>query len=124
VLCTYVRVRVWAIKCKECRRWFFLCQGCFHGQRYCSAACRGTARRRQCREAQRRYMGQRAGRLRQAAAAAAYRERDRRGGAPGAVFDLRHRSTYRSPAPLAAQRLPAEACCQRCGQVGPVRAWQ
>jgi hypothetical protein len=65
-----------------CRAQFFLCAACDHGQRYCSPACRVSARTLQRRAARQRHQRslagrldhrdrQRAYRLRQAAAARA-----------------------------------------------------
>ena len=58
---------VWALRCQECGRWFFLCRRCFRGQRYCGDPCRQQARRRQCRAAQATYLAKRQGRRHRAA---------------------------------------------------------
>ena len=118
-----VSVCIWAIKCKECRRWFFLCKGCFSGQRYCSDACRKVARRCQCREAQATYIAKRKGKLRRAAAAVAFRERERLGAVPRPVAAIRNRSTCRFVARSEAERFPCKTCCERCGRRGSVREW-
>jgi hypothetical protein len=108
---------LWAIDCQECGARFHLCRRCFRGQRYCSDPCRRQARRRQCRAAQERYLSKRQGRLRRAAAMAAYRGRvgvGDRSAEPGAESD---RSSYRSAADSVRQQTPeavVEAFCARC----------
>ena len=39
----------------ECKAIFYICRRCYRGQVYCSDTCRSTARRRQLKEARRRY---------------------------------------------------------------------
>ena len=51
------------ILCKECRALFWMCRSCYRGHCYCSDACRGKARRRQMREANRRHQQSDEGRL-------------------------------------------------------------
>jgi len=58
-----------------CHQLFFLCRGCDRGQRYCSYACAGDARRVTLRGASQRYQQSRPGRLRHAARQARYRAR-------------------------------------------------
>jgi len=59
----------------DCQQLFFLCRGCDRGQRYCSRACAGHARRVTLRGAGRRYQQSRPGRFRHAARQARYRAR-------------------------------------------------
>lgn len=42
--------------CEWCRAPFAICSCCYWGQRYCCDGCRDAARRKQCREADERYM--------------------------------------------------------------------
>jgi hypothetical protein len=43
------------LQCQWCNEDFGVCVGCYCGQRYCSSDCSDLARRKSCREAQRRY---------------------------------------------------------------------
>jgi len=118
-----VSIRIWAIRCKECKCWFFLCRGCYHGQCYCCDHCRHVARRRQCAAAQAQYLNKLKGRKRRAAATAAYRARDPIGVHPEDPVARSNRSTYPPGNAFAGDRLPEEACCAHCGRRGPVRQW-
>jgi len=122
-----VSVHIWAICCKECKGWFFLCQGCFHGQRYCSAGCRREARRRQCRAAQKQYLTQLEARQRRAAASAAFRAKHVVSSGSTAAESATvksNRSTCRLALSCVADRLPNKACCARCGVRGHVKPWR
>ena len=70
---------VWAIKCCWCGGWFYVCPGCYHGERYCDDECRRPARQEQCRRARAKYVAKLQGKQCRAAAAAAHRDRRRRG---------------------------------------------
>jgi len=43
------------IECKHCHLQFYICQNCFHGQCYCSIACRTTAQKQAHCKAQQKY---------------------------------------------------------------------
>lgn len=58
-----------------CRAVFWLCLHCDRGQRYCSLACRQTARREQCRRANQRHQQSEEGRLDHCDRQRAYRSR-------------------------------------------------
>jgi hypothetical protein len=118
-----VAIRVWAIRCKECGRWFYLCKGCFHGQCYCSETCRRIARRRQCRAAQATYLDKHKGKVARASASAAFRQRCKRGLLPRTIT-VRNRSSCLTRAGFEAQQLLREARCEGCGRRGPVRQWR
>jgi hypothetical protein len=123
VLAWKVNARIWAIRCKECGGWFYLCRQCFHGQCYCSDSCRQTARRRQCKEAQARYLAKRAGKQRRAAAAASYRSRLKLGGGANRSGPKRNRSRYLAEPNFVRKALSDEACCAVCGVKGIVKVW-
>ena len=114
---------IWALRCQECGRWFFLCRHCFHGQRYCGDPCRQQARRRQCRAAQATYLAKRQGRLRRAAATAASRARSALGAGPARPVADSNRSRCWLAAGDVGELLPAEATCARCGVRGRVNVW-
>ncbi len=57
---------------------FWICRSCDRGHRYCSARCRQRNRRRQLREANRRYQRSPEGKLDHRDRQRAYRERQRR----------------------------------------------
>ena len=57
---------------------FWICRSCDRGHRYCSPLCRQRNRRRQLREANRRYQRSTEGRLDHRDRQRAYRERQRR----------------------------------------------
>lgn len=59
----------------DCRRLFFICSACDHGQRYCSKFCSLKARGEQKRAARRRYRRSFRGRRNQAQRQQAYRRR-------------------------------------------------
>ena len=59
----------------ECRATFFLCPQCDRGQRYCSLQCRGQARLKQRRSANRRHQQSPEGRLDHRDRQRAYRSR-------------------------------------------------
>jgi hypothetical protein len=65
------------LDCRQCGQRFFLCPGCYCGQRYCRPECRGLARRRQMRAANRRHQQSEYGRLDHNDRQSAYRERCR-----------------------------------------------
>jgi hypothetical protein len=68
-------IRVLWCAAESCGQSFLLCQGCYHGEKYCSTPCRRRARRAQLDAAQQYYLHTLAGRQRRAAASAAYRSR-------------------------------------------------
>lgn len=43
------------IECKHCHLQFYICQSCFHGQCYCSTACRTTVQNQAHCKAQQKY---------------------------------------------------------------------
>lgn len=61
--------------CAGCRETVQVCTACDRGQMYCGAVCSQQARRRNVREAGRRYQHSRAGRFAHARRARAYRAR-------------------------------------------------
>lgn len=101
-----------------------MCRECFHGERYCSDGCWKTARRRQCREAQARYLAKKQGRKRRAAATAAYRVREGPRNGAGAPGKNSNRSRYRLETGFVAKELPQEALCADCGVRGRVKVWR
>ena len=58
-----------------CGAMFFVCIGCYRGQRYCREACRETARRIQMRAANARYQRSNAGKISHRSRQRAYRTR-------------------------------------------------
>lgn len=114
---------VWAIMCRWCGGWFYICTGCYHGERYCDDECRGLARDEQCRRAQAKYLKKLAGRERRAAATAACRESRRRGVPPrrGRYFAESNRSGSLPRWRSMFDSLPKTARCMRCGRRGPVQ---
>lgn len=76
--------------CRTCGVMFFLCRPCYRGQRYCSEACRGPARRAQKSAARLRHQRSPAGRADHRDHQRAYRARrarvmDHSSGAPVTV---------------------------------------
>ena len=63
-----------------CRSPFWICRSCDRGHRYCSVLCRQRNRRRQLREANRRYQRSPEGKLDHRDRQRAYRQRQRRAG--------------------------------------------
>jgi hypothetical protein len=110
--------KIWAIRCKECGAWFFLCRRCYRGQRYCSGECRKEARRRQCRAAQVKYRAKLQGKKKCAAAAKAYRRRPPNINSQSS--DNRHRSSFCQSALAMVEKLPKVAFCGCCRCFGPV----
>jgi hypothetical protein len=68
--------------CALCRTQVRICGSCDRGQRYCSPDCRSSARRRNVREARRRYAQSERGRARHATRQRRYRVRVAAGAAP------------------------------------------
>lgn len=65
------------LTCGWCQGLLVVCQGCEHGNRYCSDECSKSARRRSVRLAGARYQRSLKGKKRHAARTAAYRIRQR-----------------------------------------------
>jgi hypothetical protein len=61
--------------CRACGGIVYVCTGCAAGQLYCSLFCRQSARRKQTREANRRYLATDAGRQRNRERQQRFRER-------------------------------------------------
>lgn len=64
--------------CRECGGLVYVCKECAAGQLYCGPLCRQAARRRQTREANRRYLDTEAGRQRNRERQRRFRERNSR----------------------------------------------
>lgn len=64
-----------ATGCRMCGGLVYVCEDCAVGQLYCSLACRRSARRRQTREANRRYLATAAGKQRNRERQQRFRER-------------------------------------------------
>ncbi len=105
---------------------FFICSHCYRGQRYCSQACRASARRQQRRAANRRHQQSAEGRLDHRDRQRAYRGRratgvtDQSSGAPvdcvmmampQAALVVERRRLYESPR-------PGSVVCRFCGRRG------
>lgn len=95
----------------ECRASFTVCVSCDRGQRYCSPACRETARRVQRRAADRRYQQSERGRRRHRERQRRYRDRQ----TPARVTDQGGRMITISVPP----RRSVVGRCTICGRVTP-----
>lgn len=121
----------------ECHAIFFICSHCYHGQRYCSDACRDQTRRRQLRQANRRHQRTTEGRLDHQDHQREYRRRQAQArvtdqGSPSILFSASSSSgpveatpvaiSYRSNtvvSPQPAKRGPVVLLvCRICGRVG------
>lgn len=108
------------IECVKCGGLQVFCRRCYRGQKYCGDECRKKARREQCQRAQGKYLKKLAGRKCRAAAAKAYRSRQRSGEASRG----RVKNVIDQTLPLLgadAYSWPLKTTCSRCGCPGWAR---
>jgi len=124
------------LQCRVCHIQFFICPGCYRGQRYCGPRCRTRARRQQLRAANARHQQSEPGRLDHNDRQRAYRHRLRTRSAAAPVTDQtspevnsESSSSDDAVAPLpparSRRRRRAEPTlrCSRCGRPGFPFTW-
>ena len=108
--------------CALCGEMFFVCRRCERGQRYCGTACRQEARRRKCREYNRKYQDKKKGRLKHALRQEAFVQRQALARASKEVTDhsLEERFFPGKLVPEQQERVHSMNRCWFCGRPGVV----
>ncbi len=102
--------------CRMCGGIVYVCKGCAAAQLYCSLSCRRSARRRQTREANRRYLATDAGRQRNRERQRRFRERRNSLNAGHVTADA---SSQPLPSQAAKERLVTEQSVRPSAQMRP-----
>ena len=107
------------LNCKWCQQFFYICQCCYHGQRYCCVTCRDAARREAHRISQSLYRTSDMGRKMNREAANRRRIKRINGANRKNVAD--HCTTLPPPTvillPIGSNKV---TCCCKCGKIGLV----
>lgn len=101
--------------CRMCGGLVYVCEDCAAGHLYCSLSCRRSARRRQTREANRRYLATEAGKRQNRERQQRFRERRNSLHAGNAVAD----ASRPFPGQAAKKRLVTEQPVPSSGQMRP-----